>query len=200
MKALLPSKTGASICKGESNMNTNTIRIQKLVLSAICLALCLVLPFLTGQIPEIGSMLSPMHIPVLLCGFIAGPFWAAAIGLIAPLLRFALFGMPPLFPTGAAMCLELAVYGAVSGALYAHLPRRASSIYIALLAAMLLGRIAWGAVRVLLAGLSGSAFTWAAFMAGAFTSAIPGIVLHIALIPVIVLALERALPWLRSLR
>ena len=90
-------------------MNTNTIRIQKLVLAAICLALCLVLPFLTGQIPEIGSMLSPMHIPVLLCGFIAGPLWAAAIGLIAPVLRFMLFGMPPLFPTGAAMCLELAV-------------------------------------------------------------------------------------------
>lgn len=181
-------------------MNLNTIRIQKLVLSAICLALCLLLPFLTGQIPEIGSMLCPMHIPVLLCGFTAGPLWAAAVGLIAPVLRFVLFGMPPLFPTGAAMCLELAVYGAVSGLLYARLPRRSSSLYISLIAAMLLGRIAWGAVRVLLSGVSGEAFTWAAFMAGAFTSAIPGIVLHIALIPVIVLALERALPWLKAIR
>ena len=200
MKALLPSKTGALYCKGESNMNPSTIRIQKLVLSAICLALCMVLPFLTGQIPEIGSMLSPMHIPVLLCGFITGPLWAAAVGLIAPVLRFALFGMPPLFPTGAAMCFELAVYGLVSGALYMRLPRRASSIYISLITAMLLGRIAWGAVRVVLSGLSGSAFTWAAFMAGAFTSAVPGILLHIALIPVIVLALERALPWLKTIR
>lgn len=117
-------------------MNTN--RILKLVLSAICLALCMVLPFLTGQIPEIGSMLSPMHIPVLLCGFLAGPLRAAAIGLIAPVLRFALFGMPPIFPTGAAMCFELAVYGAASGLLYARLPKRTLSIYAALISAMLL--------------------------------------------------------------
>lgn len=179
-------------------MNTN--RILKLVLSAICLALCMVLPFLTGQIPEIGSMLSPMHIPVLLCGFLAGPLRAAAIGLIAPVLRFALFGMPPIFPTGAAMCFELAVYGAASGLLYARLPKRTLSIYAALISAMLLGRIAWGAVSFLLSGITGSAFTWAAFMAGAFTSAIPGIILHIALIPVIVMALQRALPWIKSMK
>ena len=111
-------------------MNTNTIRIQKLVLAALCLALCMVLPFLTGQIPEIGNMLCPMHIPVLLCGFLVGPFWGAVVGLIAPLLRFALFGMPKLFPTGIAMCAELAVYGAVSGLLYARLPRRTVNLYV----------------------------------------------------------------------
>ncbi len=177
-------------------MNTN--RIQRLVLAAICLALCMVLPFLTGQIPEIGSMLSPMHIPVLLCGFIAGPFWAAAIGLIAPVLRFALFGMPPLFPVGIAMCFELAVYGAASGMLYGKLPKKTVNIYISLISAMLLGRIVWGIVQVLLSGVTGAAFTWAAFIAGAFTSAIPGIILHIALIPVIVMALQRALPWLKN--
>ena len=179
-------------------MNSN--RILKLVLAAICLALCMVLPFLTGQIPEIGSMLSPMHIPVLLCGFLTGPFWAAVIGLIAPILRFALFGMPPIFPTGAAMCFELAVYGAVCGLLYRRLPRKNVNIYVSLVAAMLLGRIAWGIVRVLFSGVTGSAFTWAAFMAGAFTSAIPGIILHIALIPVIVMALQRALPWLKNMK
>ena len=177
-------------------MNTN--RIQRLVLAAICLALCMVLPFLTGQIPEIGSMLSPMHIPVLLCGFIAGPFWAAAIGLIAPVLRFALFGMPPLFPVGIAMCFELAVYGAVSGLLYSQLSKKTVNIYISLISAMLLGRIVWGVVQLLLSGVTGTAFTWAAFIAGAFTSAIPGIILHIALIPVIVMALQRALPWLKN--
>lgn len=179
-------------------MNSN--RILKLVLAAICLALCMVLPFLTGQIPEIGSMLSPMHIPVLLCGFLTGPFWAAVIGLIAPILRFALFGMPPIFPTGAAMCFELAVYGAVCGLLYRRLPKKTVNIYVSLVAAMLLGRIAWGIVRVLFSGVTGSAFTWAAFMAGAFTSAIPGIILHIALIPVIVMALQRALPWLKNMK
>ena len=179
-------------------MNSYRIHIQKLVLAALCLALCMVLPFLTGQIPEIGSMLSPMHIPVLLCGFICGPVWAALIGAAAPLLRFALFGMPPIFPTGVAMCFELAVYGLASGLLYAVLPRRKVSIYIALLAAMLCGRVVWGAVRLVLSGVTGSAFTWAAFLSGAFTSAVPGIILHIVLIPALVMALERALPWLKS--
>ena len=179
-------------------MNTN--RILKLVLAAICLALCMVLPFLTGQIPEIGSMLCPMHIPVLLCGFLSGPFWASVIGVIAPILRFALFGMPAIFPTGAAMCFELAVYGAVCGLLYRRLPKKTVNVYVSLLSAMLLGRIAWGIVRVLFSGVTGSAFTWAAFMAGAFTSAIPGILLHIALIPMIVMALQRALPWLKNMK
>ncbi len=93
--------------------------IRKLTRAAICLALCMVLPFLTGQIPQIGSALSPMHIPVLLGGFLCGPGWAAAVGFVAPLLRFVLFGMPPIFPTGLAMSVELMVYGLVSGLLYA---------------------------------------------------------------------------------
>ena len=181
-------------------MNHYTNRIQKLVLSAVCLALCMVLPFLTGQIPEIGSMLSPMHIPVLLCGFLCGPAWAAVVGAIAPLLRSALFGMPPIFPEGVAMCVELATYGAVCGLLYRALPRKAVSVYVSLLGAMLAGRIVWGVVRVALSGVTESAFTWAAFMAGAFTQAIPGIILHIVLIPLIVLALEKALPWIRAHR
>ena len=181
-------------------MNTNTIRIQKLVIAAVCLALCMVLPFLTGQIPEIGSMLCPMHIPVLLCGFLCGPAWAALVGAIAPLLRFALFGMPPLFPTGVAMCVELATYGAVSGVLYRLLPRKIVNIYVSLVAAMLAGRIVWGIVRVALSGVTDSAFTWAAFLSGAFTSAVPGMILHIVLIPLIVLALQKALPWLKNHR
>ena len=62
---------------------------------------------------------------------------------------------------------------------------------------MLAGRIVWGIVRVVLTGAGGAAFTWAAFIAGAFTQAIPGIILHIVLIPLIVLALRKALPWTR---
>ena len=96
------------------------------------------------------------------------------------------------------MCFELAVYGLVSGLLYGLLPKRKASIYVSLLAAMLVGRIVWGAVRLIISGVGGSAFTWAAFLSGAFTSAIPGIILHIVLIPLLVIALERALPWLKS--
>jgi len=166
--------------------------LRKLTLSGLCLALCLLLPFLTGQIPQIGSMLSPMHIPVFLCGFAAGWPYAMVIGLIAPFLRFALFGMPPLFPMGVAMAFELATYGLVSGLLYRALPKRKASIYVSLVAAMLVGRVVWGVVRLALAGLSNTTFGWAAFMAGAFTQAVPGIVCHLLLIPIIVIALDKA--------
>ena len=174
----------------QTNLKKTTIR--RMVWAAVCLALCMVLPFLTGQIPQIGSAISPMHIPVLLAGFICGPWWAMAVGAVSPLLRFALFGMPPIFPTGVAMCFELAAYGLVSGALYARLPKKTSNIYVSLVAAMLTGRVVWGIVRVVLSGVSGEPFTWAAFMAGAFLNAIPGIIIHILLIPIIVLALKKA--------
>ena len=176
-------------------MHTSSNRsssIHDLACAAACLALCMVLPFLIGQIPEIGRALSPMHIPVLLGGFLCGPGWAMVVGAAAPLLRSLLFGMPTLFPNGIAMCFELATYGLVSGMLYRRLPKKTSSVYIALIAAMLAGRVVWGVVRVLLSGVSDASFTWAAFLAGAFTNAIPGIVLHTGLIPVIVLALRRA--------
>ena len=166
--------------------------IKKLTYAALCLALCMVLPFLTGQIPEIGSMLSPMHIPILLSGFLCGPWWALLAGAVAPVLRFALFGMPPLFPTGTAMCFELAAYGLISGLLYAKLPRKTGSIYVSLITAMILGRLVWGAAMMVISGVTGSAFTWAAFAAGAFLNAIPGIIVHILLIPVIVMALRKA--------
>ena len=171
---------------------TRNSAILRMAYAAVCLALCMVLPFLTGQIPQIGRALSPMHIPVLLAGFLCGPWWAAAVGAVAPLLRFALFGMPPIFPTGVAMCFELAGYGLVSGLLYRKLPKKAVNVYVSLLTAMLAGRVIWGIVRVLLSGVAGEPFTWAAFMAGAFVNAIPGIIVHILLIPVIVMALRKA--------
>lgn len=174
-------------------MKTKNNKTMMLTVSAICLALCMVLPFVTGQIPEIGNALCPMHIPVLLCGFICGPVYAAAVGAIAPLLRFVLFGMPPIFPTGAAMCFELAAYGAVVSLLYRALPKRRSSIYAALIGAMLAGRVVWGVVMAILMGMTGSAFTFSAFLAGAFLNAIPGIIVQIVLIPVIVMALEKAM-------
>lgn len=189
---LLPFKT--AINEGRNKpMKTTKTNVRMLTVSAICLALCMVLPFLTGQIPQIGSALCPMHIPVLLCGFFCGPLYAGAVGAIAPILRFALFGMPPLFPTGIAMCFELLTYGVVASVLYRRLPRKKSSIYLALIAAMLCGRVVWGIVQAILLGATGSAFTWAAFIAGAFTNAIPGIIVHIVLIPVIVMAAEKTL-------
>ncbi len=161
-----------------------------MILAAMFLALALVLPLLTGQIPQIGNALCPMHIPVLLCGFFCGPWYALAVGFIAPLLRFVLFGMPPIMPTGIAMCFELAAYGVVSGLLYKLLPRKKPYIYVSLIGAMLAGRIVWGAARVVLYGLRKSEFGWAAFLSGALLNAIPGIILQIVLIPILVMVLS----------
>lgn len=166
-------------------------QIKKLTYAAMCLALCMVLPFLTGQIPEIGSALSPMHIPVLLGGFLCGPWWAMAVGILAPILRHLWLTMPPLI-TAIAMSFELAAYGLISGLLYARLPKKPVNIYVSLITAMIVGRIVWGAAMVIISGVSGSAFTWGAFLAGAFLNAVPGIIVHILLIPVIVLALRKA--------
>ena len=166
--------------------------MRHMTYSAMFLALALILPFLTGQIPQIGSALLPMHLPVLLCGFICGPFWGAVVGFAAPILRGVIFGMPPLFPTGIAMAIELLTYGLVCGLLYRCLKGKKWNILISLLCAMCLGRLVWGIVRVIMAGLSQSSFTWAIFLAGAFTNAIPGILLQIVLIPVLVKAIERA--------
>lgn len=165
--------------------------VKNLVLSALFLALCLVLPFLTGQIPEVGGMLCPMHIPVLLCGFFCHWPWALMVGLVAPVLRSVLFGMPPMFPVAVCMSFELATYGVVSGLLSRALPRKKWSVYVALLGAMVAGRLVWGAARFLCAGLDPSAFGFAAFFAGAVTTAIPGIIVQILLIPVLVLALRK---------
>lgn len=172
-------------------MSSKQKNLRRLILAAMFLALTLALPFLTGQIPQVGSALCPMHIPVLLCGFFCGPWYALAVGLVAPLLRFALFGMPPLMPTGIAMCFELATYGVVSGLLYKLLPGKKVFTYVTLIAAMLAGRIIWGIARVILAGLAQSEFAWTAFLSGAFVNAVPGIILHILLIPVLVIALKR---------
>lgn len=165
---------------------------RKLVLSAFFMALGIVLPFLTGQIQQIGNRLLPMHIPVLLCGFICGWQYGLAVGLMTPLLRSVMFGMPPIMPTAAAMAVELAVYGLVTGVLYARLPKKTACIYVSLLGAMAAGRAAWGIVSIPLNGIAGSTFSAGMFMAGAFGNAIPGIILQIVLVPVIIIALKKA--------
>ena len=160
-----------------------------MVLAALFLALAYVMPFLTGQIPQIGSMLCPMHIPVLLCGFFCGWPWGLIVGLIAPLLRALTMGMPPLFPTAVCMALELAAYGAVAGLMHGILPKKKPYIYCSLITSMIAGRLVWGGAMLVCMGMTNGEFTISAFLAGAILNAIPGIVVQIILIPLPVMLL-----------
>lgn len=168
----------------------NRNKILKLVFSAMFLALAFVMPFLTGQIPEIGSSLCPMHIPVLLCGFVCGWPWGLLVGFIAPLLRSLTLGMPVLFPKAIAMAFELATYGATVGIMYKILPRKKISIYGSLLTAMVIGRIMYGVAMYTCMGIKGGTYTLTAFVSGTILEAIPGIIAQIVVIPILVMLFE----------
>lgn len=171
-------------------MNHNFLK--NMALAALFLAIGLVLPFFTGQIPAVGKMLLPMHIPVLLCGLICGWQWGLGVGFVLPVLRSVLFSMPVMYPTATAMAFELAAYGTVIGYLYARSKWRCvKALYKCLIPAMIAGRIVWGAVMVVLMGLGGSAFTWELFLGGALLNALPGIALQLVLIPAVMVLLDR---------
>ena len=165
---------------------------KNLTLSAMFLAIGMVLPFLTGQIPQIGNMMLPMHIPVLLCGVICGWQYGAAPGFILPLIRYMVFGMPVLFPTGIAMAFEMLTYGLVIGLVYSLSRWKCIvSLYRALISALIAGRVVWAVAQMILLGVSGGAFTMKMFLAGAFFNAVPGIIIQLVLIPAVMVALGR---------
>ena len=84
------------------------------------LALGLILPLVTGNIPRVGNMLLPMHLPVFLGGLLLGWQYGLILGAVLPLMRSLLFGMPPLYPVALAMTFELATYGARRGSACGH--------------------------------------------------------------------------------
>jgi len=166
--------------------------IKNLTLAAMFVAIGLVLPFATGQVPQIGGMLLPMHIPVFLCGLICGWKYGGIVGLVLPVTRSLIFGSPPLIPIAVAMTFELAVYGLVVGLVYGLSRWKCVlALYRAMAIAMVTGRIVWGIAMIVILGIGGGAFSWGAFMAGAFVNAVPGIVLQLVLIPAIMVVLGR---------
>ncbi len=166
--------------------------VKKLTLTAMFLAIGLVLPFLTGQIQQIGNMLLPMHIPVFLCALICGWRYGVPMAFVLPIMRSMLFGMPPIYPTAISMAFELATYALVAGFLYEKSRWQCTrALYRSMLAAMMAGRIVWGIAQIILLGLKGSAFTFEAFLAGAFLNAIPGILLQLMLVPAVMVALNK---------
>ncbi|WP_097004068.1 ECF transporter S component [Lacrimispora amygdalina] len=169
-------------------MRMNT---RKIVLSALFLAIGIVLPTVTMHVPGIGRMLLPMHIPVLLCGFICGAPYGAIVGSILPICNSVLFGAPPLMPVALAMSIELLFYGMMSGILYRQLKRYKFGIYYSLILTMTIGRIAWGITSYLLFSILGNSFTWIIFLTQAFASAIPGIIIQLIIVPAIVISLRK---------
>lgn len=169
------------------------ISTKKITLAGLFIALGLLMPFLTAQIPSIGSKLLPMHIPVLLCGFVLGWPYGLIVGLIVPVFRSVLFTMPPMFPTAIVMSFELAAYGFATGLLHKLLPKKNIFVYVSLIVSMIFGRIVWGLASFIILNLSGSAFTFEAFLAEAFINALPGIIIQIVLIPVLVMSLQKTM-------
>lgn len=173
------------------NLNKEKNKTKDLVTAALCLAIALVLPVFTGQIPKIGNMLCPMHFPIIICGFLCGAKLGTVVGFIAPLLRSAIFGMPPIMPKGISMAFELATYGLVVALIYSRSNKSSFAVYKSLIIAMFAGRIVWGIARMFFTGIAGSSFTFSLFIGGAFLEAIPGIVLQIILIPILIIAINK---------
>ncbi len=142
MKVRARGKRGCTFSFWSKEMKKN---VKKLTFSAMFLAIAFVLPYLTANNQQLGTMLCPMHIPVLLCGFVCGWQWGLVVGAAAPIMRSMLTGgMPPMFPTAIAMACELATYGLVSGLLYRFMSKKLPFIYLDLIISMVSGRLVWG--------------------------------------------------------
>ena len=165
--------------------------VKKSIITAVCIALCVVLPMAFHTIPRAGMIYLPMHIPVLLCGLICGWPYGLLCGAAGPLLSSLLTGMPPaaVLP---AMCIECAVYGLATGLLmkYVRTGKVYGDLYISLVASMLCGRIIAGILKALI--FARGEFTMAAWVGSDFVTALPGIIIQLAIIPSIVFGLMKS--------
>ena len=166
--------------------------VKRACITAVCIALCYVLP-LAFHAVGLGSVFSPMHIPVLLCGIVCGGGYGTFCGIAGPVLSSVLSGMPT--ATGLiSMVPELAAYGLVSGLVlrYLRTGKLLADLYTALVCAMFLGRIAGGIASALFYLGHGEHFTIALWAGSYFAGALPGIVCHLIVIPLLVLTLMKA--------
>ena len=173
------------------------INIKRLTTAAMLLAAGVLLPqiFHLAGGSAVGKIFLPMHIPVLLCGFICGPLWGAAVGFVCPMISSALTGMPQMFPTGFSQMGELAVYGIVAGVLYKYVIKtkwESVNIYASLVISMVCGRIVSGIIKLLLLMGGANPLTWGAFVSSALLVCWPGIIIQLVFIPLVIAALRRA--------
>jgi thiamine transporter ThiT len=167
-------------------------KLKILVTASMLFCIGLVLPFFTGQIPKIGNLLLPMHIPVFLCGLMCNWKYGGAVGFLLPLIRSFIFGMPILYPTAVAMAFELAAYGLIIGLIYERSSwQSVKALYTYLIISMLGGRIVWGIAQTILLGFTKNSFTLALFITNGFINAIPGIIIQLIIIPSVMVATKR---------
>lgn len=173
-------------------------RIKKTCICAICIALCYVLPIALHSL-GLGSILSPMHIPVLLCGLVCGGFYGLFCGIAGPILSSVLSGMPPATML-VTMIPELMIYGLFTGLLmkWVRTGRLLCDVYISLVTAMVLGRIAGGIAKALFITVmaTGDAFSIGIWATSYFVGTLPGIAVHLIIVPLLVTILikTRVLP------
>lgn len=164
------------------------IKTKKLTYSSLLLALGIILPQVFHLFGASGSIFLPMHIPVLLAGFFLGGNSAAIIGIMTVLISAAVTGMPPV-PILYFMLVEVAVYGLASGLTY---KKFRLNIYVSLIIAMAMGRIASGITVFILQPLLGFKIAPVPYVIGSVTTGLPGIIIQLIFIPIIVLSVERA--------
>lgn len=164
---------------------------KNLVTSGMCVALAIVLPMAFHMIPDAGKVFLPMHIPVLLCGLLCGPVYGLGCGILVPLLSHLFTGMPPTAMLPSMLC-ELAAYGMLSGILIRVIRTKWNllNLYTALIGAMICGRIINGVLNALI--FNAGKYSMEMWLTASFLQAIPGIVIQLALIPLLVLALQKA--------
>ncbi len=164
---------------------------KRLILAALCAALGVVLPLAFHAVANAGSIFLPMHIPVLLCGLICGWPYGLACGILTPLLSSVFTGMPPMAYLPGMLC-ELAVYGFVSGLLMRQIKtgKLLADLYLSLITAMLAGRLVFGLLNALI--FRAGSYSLAIWVSASFITALPGIVIQLAVIPALVLALKKS--------
>lgn len=168
---------------------------REIVLSGLFIALGLLVPMAFHAVGGTGPVFLPMHLPVLVGGFILSPVFALMVGVLTPLLSSVLTGMPVLMPMAFIMMVELGIYGlAVS-----LMKEKGVNHIVTLVGAMILGRISAGIMVVILVGLVGIRFAPpVTFLIGAVTTGLPGILIQLIFIPLLLTAVKKAAPGLVS--
>lgn len=162
-------------------------KTRELVLSGLLLATGILLPMVFHMFGLIGPVVLPMHIPVLIGGFLLSPTLALYLGVLTPIISGLLTGMPVMFPMSIIMAFELGTYGLVASLATRKL--KLSSIP-SLIISMIAGRISAGLTVTLLVQLFGVKMNPIMYIKGAIITGMPGLIIQLIIIPSLIYAIN----------